>query len=79
MQKITWPTGKTVLNGSLVVIAVVLIVGLVILAFDTGLSAILNMLKELAENREAAQKAAETTTAVATTAAQQMMSMFFMK
>lgn len=51
-KKITWPTGKTVLNSSLVVIVVVLIVGVVIFGIDTGLSAIIDALVGLAAKQE---------------------------
>lgn len=47
-KKVTWPTGKTVLNQSLVVIVIVAVVGLIIFGFDTGLSAIIDGLVTLA-------------------------------
>lgn len=59
-KKITWPSGKTVLNSSLVVIAVVVIVGIVIFAFDSGLSAAIDALVGLAEDHKAAKEAAKT-------------------
>lgn len=62
-KKITWPSGKTVLNSSLVVIAVVAIVGLVIFAFDTGISAAIDALVGLAEDHKAKQ-AAETAASI---------------
>ena len=52
-KKITWPSGKTVLNSSLVVIAVVAIVGVVIFGIDTGISAIIDALVGLASKQEA--------------------------
>lgn len=52
-QKITWPSGKTVLNNSLVVIVVVIIVGLVIFGIDTGLSTIIDALVGLASKGDA--------------------------
>ncbi len=52
-KKITWPSGKTVLNSSLVVIAVVAIVGLVIFAFDTGITAAIDALVGLASDHKA--------------------------
>lgn len=61
-KKINWPSGKTVLNNSLVVIVVVVIVGLVIFAIDTGLSAIIDGLVSLASKgdaKDAAETAAE--------------------
>lgn len=71
-KKVTWPSGKTVVNNSLVVIVVVLIVGLAIFGIDQGLAAIIGLLKEFASDREAAKAAAES----ATTAVTQMISMF---
>lgn len=56
-SKITWPSGKTVLNSSLVVIAVVAIVGLVIFAFDTGITAAIKALVGLAADHKAKQAA----------------------
>ncbi len=52
-KKITWPSGKTVLNSSLVVIAVVVIVGVVIFGIDSGISAIIDALVGLASKKEA--------------------------
>lgn len=56
-KKITWPSGKTVLNSSLVVIAVVAIVGVIIFAFDTGISAAIDALVGLAQDHKAKQAA----------------------
>lgn len=56
-KKITWPSGKTVLNSSLVVIAVVAIVGLVIFAFDSGISAAIDALVGLASDHKAKEAA----------------------
>lgn len=53
-KKITWPTGKTVLNSAIVVIVIVVIVGLAIWGFDTGLSSIINGLVNLADKQDAA-------------------------
>ena len=65
-KKITWPSGKTVVNSSLVVIAVVAIVGIVIFAFDTGISEALKAVIRLAnEHKEAKQAAEQATQAVA--------------
>ncbi len=69
-KKVTWPSRKTVLNHSLVVIVVVLVVGLVIFGFDTGLSSIIDAFVNLAQK----QDAAETTTNAA-----QMLSLLMMK
>ena len=70
-KKVTWPTGKTVLNSSLVVIAIVAVVGLAIFGIDTGLSAIIDALVGLAGKGDA-----DTTT---TTAAASMINLLFMK
>ncbi len=69
-KKITWPTGKTVLNNSIVVLVVVAIVGLVIFGIDQGLALIIKQLVALSNSQDAKQ-AAEATT--------QMISMFFLK
>ncbi len=53
-KKVTWPSGKTVLNNSLVVIVIVAIVGVAIFAVDTGLSAIIDALVSLASKDDAA-------------------------
>ncbi len=68
-KKVTWPSGKTVLNHSIVVIVVVLVFGLIIFGFDTGLSAIIDGLVSLANKQDV-----ETTTNTA-----QMLSLFFIK
>ena len=47
-KKVTWPSGKTVLNHSSVVIVIVAIVGVAVLGVDTGLSAIIDALVSLA-------------------------------
>lgn len=53
--KVTWPTGKTVLNNSLVVIVVVAIVGVVIFGIDTGLSKIIDVIVSFASKQETAE------------------------
>ncbi len=53
-KKVTWPSGKTVLNSSLVVIVIVAIVGVVIFAIDSGLSAIIDALVGLASKGDVA-------------------------
>lgn len=53
-KKVTWPSGKTVLNNSIVVIVIVAIVGLAILAIDTGLSEIIDGLVSLANKQDEA-------------------------
>ena len=68
-KKVTWPSGKTVLNHSLVVIVVVAVLGVIIFGIDTGLSSIIDGLVALANNQDA-----ETTSEVA-----QMISLFMMK
>ena len=69
-KKVTWPSRKTVLNHSLVVIVVVAIVGVALLAVDTGLSSIIDGLVSLANKQDAAESAKETA---------QMISLFLMK
>ncbi len=64
-KKITWPSGKTVLNSSIVVIVIVAIVCIAILGVDTGLSKIIDALVGLANKQDA------TTT--------EMISLFLMK
>ncbi len=68
-KKVTWPSGKTVLNNSLVVIVVVAIVGIAILAVDQGLAAIIDALVGLASKEEVTE----------TTKAANMISLFLMK
>ncbi len=70
-KKVTWPSGKTVLNHSIVVIVIVAVVCVAVLAVDTGLSAIIDALVGLA-NKQDAQSAVSTTAA-------QMISLFLMK
>lgn len=55
-KKVTWPSGQTVLKNSLVVIVVVVIVGVVLFAIDTGLSSIIDWLVGLAKNNTEATK-----------------------
>lgn len=49
-KKVTWPSGHTVLKNSLVVIVIVAIMGVALLAVDTGLSAIIDLLVGLAKD-----------------------------
>ena len=51
-KKVTWPSGHTVLKNSLVVIVIVLIMGLALLAVDTGLSSIIDLLVGLAKDSD---------------------------
>jgi preprotein translocase subunit SecE len=60
-KKVVWPSAKTVVKSSLVVLAVVLITGVVIFGIDQGLSALLMLLKQLAE--KTAEKASDASTA----------------
>jgi preprotein translocase subunit SecE len=69
-KKVTWPSKKTVVNHSLVVIVVVAVVGVVLFAMDTGLSAIIDGLVSLANKQDVAESAKETA---------QMLSLFLMK
>ena len=68
-KKVTWPTGKTVLNNSLVVIVVAAVSCLIIFGIDQGLAAIIKALIGLANNSAAASATTE--------AAKQMISMLF--
>ena len=43
-RKITWPTGKTVLNNTIVVIVSVLVIGAFIWALDAGLAFLLKLI-----------------------------------
>lgn len=43
-KKITWPTGKTVFNNTIVVIVSVLVVGAFIWALDAGLAFLLKLI-----------------------------------
>ncbi len=70
-KKVTWPSGKTVLNHSIVVIVIVAVVCVAVLAVDTGLSAIIDAVVSLA-NKQDADAAVQTTAA-------QMISLFLMK
>ena len=69
-KKVTWPSGKTVLNNSLVVLVVVAIVGIAILVVDQGLAAIIDALVGLASKEEVTET---------TTKAANMISLFLMK
>ncbi len=53
-KKVTWPSGKTVLNNSIVVIVIVAIVGVVLFGIDTGLSSIIDALVGLANSQDEA-------------------------
>ena len=57
-KKVVWPSAKTVFKSSCVVLAVVVVVGLVIFGIDQGISALLGLLKTIAEN--AGKESAET-------------------
>ena len=65
-KKVTWPSGKTVLNNSIVVIVIVLIVALALMLVDNGLSAVIDGLVSLANSQD------ETTT-------KEMINLFLMK
>ena len=51
-KKVTWPSGKTVLNSSIVVIVIVVIVGLAIMLVDNGLTAVIDALVNLANSKD---------------------------
>ncbi len=50
--KVTWPSGKTVLNSSIVVIVIVAIVGVAIMLADNGLTAVIDALVNLANSQD---------------------------
>lgn len=54
-KKVTWPSGHTVLKNSLVVIVIVAIMGIALLAVDTSLSSIIDLLVGLAKDSETAE------------------------
>ena len=54
-KKVTWPSGQTVLKNSLVVIVIVAIMGVALLAVDTGLSSIIDLLVGLAKDSDTAE------------------------
>lgn len=60
-KKVVWPSGKTVLKSTGVVLAVTAVVGIAIYGIDTGLSELLKLLLNFAEN----SGSDETTTAAA--------------
>lgn len=51
-KKVTWPSGKTVLNSSIVVIVIVAIVGVAIMLVDNGLTAVIDALVNLANSKD---------------------------
>ncbi len=53
IKKIVWPDAKTVIKSTLIVLAVVLVVGLVIFGIDTALTKSISLLQDLADNKEA--------------------------
>lgn len=71
VKKITWPTGKEVLKGTLVTLACIAVIGVAVFLIDLGLTSGIDALREAAENRTTVTTTAQTTTAapVATTAA----------
>jgi preprotein translocase subunit SecE len=50
IKRITWPTGMTVLKNTVVVLIVVALAGVIIYAFDFGMSSGLKAVKNAAEN-----------------------------
>ncbi len=66
-KKVVWPGAKTVVKSSGVVLACVAVVGVVIWLIDTGLSEIIKLLINLAENASAnSESALEATKTIAT-------------
>lgn len=62
IKKIVWPDAKSVIKSTLIVLAVVLVVGLVIFGIDTLLTEGISLLQGLADKKDAA---AEVTTQAA--------------
>ena len=69
-KKVTWSSGKTVLNNSLFFLVVVAIVGIANFAVDQGLAAIIDALVGLASKEEVTET---------TTKAANMITLFLMK
>ena len=66
-KKVVWPSAKTVLKSSGIVLACVAVVGVVIWLVDTGLSEVIKLLINLAEKAsENSESALEATKTVAT-------------
>ena len=47
LKKVVWPTGKQLLNNTLIVLAAVLIVGVIIYLFDLGAKGGMSLLRDL--------------------------------
>ncbi|MBO4339439.1 MAG: preprotein translocase subunit SecE [Clostridia bacterium] len=61
-KKVVWPSAKTVVKSSLVVLAVVAVTTIVIYGIDQGLSALIQLLVGLAKgSKETTEAAAEAT------------------
>ena len=58
-KKVVWPSAKTVVKSSLVVLAVVAVTTIVIYAFDQGLSALIQLLVGLAKGSSDTAEEAE--------------------
>ena len=79
VKKITWPSAKEVLKGTVVTIVCIAIIGVVVFLVDLGLTKGIGALRDVAENSKTtttmaadeAEDAAESTTAATTTTAAQ--------
>ena len=47
LKKVVWPSGKQLLNNTLIVLAAVIIVGIIVCLFDLGASTGMGLLKNL--------------------------------
>lgn len=65
LKKISWPTGKEVLKGTLVTIAAIAIIGVVVFLIDLGLTNGIKGIRTVAENRTTTTAVAEETTVAA--------------
>lgn len=63
LKKITWPSGKEVVKGTVVTIVCIAIIGVIVFLIDLGLTNGIKGLRTVAENRTTTTVAAETTTA----------------
>lgn len=63
VKKITWPSGKDVLKGTVVTIVCIAIIGVVVFLVDLGLTQGIKGLRTVAENRTTTTEAVETSAA----------------
>lgn len=63
LKKISWPTGKEVLKGTLVTIACIAIIGIVVFLIDLGLTSGIKGIRTVAENQTTTTVVSEETEA----------------